>query len=175
MSYTLKTRKINRQTTLLILCLIFKLDLNDFTNNLVWIIPIIISHLVRKSRNSQLESFIITFDRPIDVITVDAFYNCAELKSVQLPQTVMAIEETAFGQCTSLSSIKLSNELRNIGPQAFSGCTALVSITIPDSVEQIEQRTFCDCTALKSVTFGATSRDASSSNLRIQDVNIIMI
>ena len=110
---------------------------------------------------------IITFDRPIDVITVDAFYNCAELKSVQLPQTVMAIEETAFGQCTSLSSIKLSNELRNIGPQAFSGCTALVSITIPDSVEQIEQRTFCDCTALKSVTFGATSRDASSSNLRI--------
>lgn len=110
---------------------------------------------------------IITFDRQIDVITVDAFYNCAELKSVQLPQTVMAIEETAFGQCTSLSSIKLSNELRNIGPQAFSGCTALVSITIPDSVEQIEQRTFCDCTALKSVTFGATSRDASSSNLRI--------
>ena len=110
---------------------------------------------------------IITFDRPIDVITVDAFYNCAELKSVQLPQTVMAIEETAFGQCTSLSSIKLSNELRNIGPQAFSGCTALASITIPDSVEQIEQRTFCDCTALKTVTFGATSRDASSSNLRI--------
>ena len=110
---------------------------------------------------------IITFDRPIDVITVDAFYNCAELKSVQLPQTVMAIEETAFGQCTSLSSIKLSNELRNIGPQAFSGCTALASITIPDSVEQIEQRTFCDCTALKSVTFGATSRDASSSNLRM--------
>lgn len=100
-----------------------------------------------------------------------AFYNCTELKSVQLPENVkVTVGPYAFAQCTALSDINLENmvtadeysfyqcsslaqikfeALTEIGDYAFSQ-SGLKSVTLPKTVTEMGYNTFSDC---KSLTY----------------------
>ena len=70
--------------------------------------------------------------------------------------SVTNIGSEAFYNCAGLTNITLPNNVTNIGNFAFSGCTGLTSITIPDSVTSIGDSAFLNCDGLTTITFKGT-------------------
>ena len=73
------------------------------------------------------------------------------LQTIELPNTINAIESYAFSNCTNLTSIDILDGLTFIGSYAFQNCTSLSSINIPEGVTRIEEYTFSGCTSLTSL------------------------
>ena len=86
-------------------------------------------------------------------INAAAFYNCFDLTTVVIPNTVISIGNEAFYGCRKLASITIGNSVTEIGIRAFLRC-ALTSLTIPNSVNNICEEAFYDCSGLTSVTIG---------------------
>ena len=95
---------------------------------------------------------------PIIGIGNSAFYNCRDLKSITIPDSVTSIGNYAFYGCNSLANIKIGNSVTSIGTYAFSYCSGLTSVTIPDSVTSIGEDAFYGCSSLTSIIFGKNSQ-----------------
>lgn len=98
------------------------------------------------------------------------------LTTINIPDSVITMEDNIFQRCTALTTVNLSNNLINIGEWQFAYCellngislpdslttievsafdrTGLTEITIPDSVISIEGAAFRECLQLNSVTLG---------------------
>ena len=72
---------------------------------------------------------------PVTTIGDTAFYNCANLKTVYLPETIIEIGTSAFLYCDELEVIYLQNSIEIIHNSAFAECSSLKEITIPNSVK----------------------------------------
>lgn len=81
-----------------------------------------------------------------------AFYDCSNLASITLPESLTSIGEHAFSFCSSLTSIVIPEGVTSIGENAFTSCSSLASIVIPDGVTTIEYYTFGSCSGLTSIT-----------------------
>ena len=79
---------------------------------------------------------------PVHFIGNSAFKNNTRIRYIELPNSLLSIEEYAFYSCTGLMSITIPNSVTSIGYEAFYNCTGLTSITIPDSVTSISQYAF---------------------------------
>lgn len=71
-----------------------------------------------------------------------AFYNCASLISITIPDSVTSIGESTFDGCAGLTSIAIPDSVTSISPRAFLTCNALKSVTIPNSVNFIGWKAF---------------------------------
>lgn len=93
-----------------------------------------------------------------------AFYNCANLTSVQIDD-IYTIGQGAFARCTALPSIYISTFFENvrmtIGAHAFYGCTALETVSFPN-YSTVNPYAFEDCTALTSIYLNSTGGSYSS-------------
>lgn len=83
-----------------------------------------------------------------------AFWQCSELVSIDIPQSVTFIGQFGFSGCNSLKSIKLPSNLTSIETGLFSYCSSLTSIDVPDKVVSIGHAAFLDCTSLREITLG---------------------
>lgn len=92
------------------------------------------------------------------------FYNCTELESVVLPESLTEIGLDSFTNCTSLKNINFPNNLSKICDAAFTNCTSLKSINIPKSLTNIVQNPFKGCTSLEKITVDANNPIYSSPN-----------
>ena len=88
----------------------------------------------------------------VESIGDHAFYNCTELTSVTIPNSVTSIGNSAFYYCSGLISINLPNSMVTIGDFAFERCSGLTSITIPSSVTSIGKDALESCYGLVSIT-----------------------
>lgn len=61
-------------------------------------------------------------------IAGDAFYNCANLVSVDLGNELERIGNSAFSECASLKSIKFPSTLKYLGSSVFYNCTSLAKV-----------------------------------------------
>ena len=105
-----------------------------------------------------------------------AFYQCAKLGTIMIPESVQSIGPHAFDECSSLNSITIpssvtsigegafvwsglttvefakGSKLGSIGADAFNNCNNLTTITIPSGVTSIGRGAFFCCTSLVSIT-----------------------
>ena len=98
-------------------------------------------------RESILE---VVLPEGLTVIGGWAFFDCANLKSVNLPAGLTAIAHDAFRACPALTGIVFPESLTEIGYYAFNKCTALTGVIVPDGVTSVGEGAFYDCTGLTS-------------------------
>lgn len=103
-----------------------------------------------------IESNISTFDElqyfvGLKKIADFAFSNCANLRSIIIPNNVTKIGQYAFRGCSALTSINIPSGVTSLGECAFMGCTSFRSINIPNSVTDIGTGVFWNCSGLTSV------------------------
>lgn len=83
----------------------------------------------------------------------NAFYDCENLVSVTIPETVTAIGDSAFYGCSKLQSIVIPDSVESIGSFAFAYCSAATKVTIGSNLTNIPDTTsafyaFEDCSML---------------------------
>ncbi|MDE7165344.1 MAG: leucine-rich repeat domain-containing protein [Clostridiales bacterium] len=101
---------------------------------------------------------------PVIGISHSAFYECEEVTSVIIPNSVTQVGENAFYKCGSLTNIAIPNSVTSIGRNAFFGCSSLTSVVIPDSVTKIGFSLFKGCSSLTNIKIpdSVTSIDYSA-------------
>jgi len=81
-----------------------------------------------------------------------AFYDCDELTSISIPNSVTWIGNYTFKGCKNLITISVSGVLTYIGRSAFYNCSSLTSVTVIGNMLDIEDESFRYCNNLTSVT-----------------------
>lgn len=92
-----------------------------------------------------------------------AFYDCSNLKTVNMSNSVKSIGSIAFLECVNLESINLSSGLKTIKHGAFKSCLSLKTIILPDGLETIEYEAFFDCGSLKTIVIPSSVKQMGSS------------
>lgn len=82
-----------------------------------------------------------------------AFYNCSDVTSITIPDSVTSLEYSAFSR-SGIKSITIPDSVTIIGQQAFQHCESLKNVTIGNGVTSIGFETFSYCDSLTSVTIG---------------------
>lgn len=77
-----------------------------------------------------------------------------QLRSVEIPDTVVDIGNAAFWDCEGLERVKLPKKIKTISRMLFCNCKNL-SIDIPSGITEIQDRAFEGCT-MKSMTVPAS-------------------
>lgn len=98
----------------------------------------------------------VDFAKNSNIITInkDAFYNCYNLETIVIPNSVISIGDNVFFSCIRIVNVSFeeNSKLETIGEYAFYYNTNLSNIVIPNSVISIGQRAFEKCTAITSMT-----------------------
>ena len=90
-------------------------------------------------------------------ICYGAFYDCDNMKSVSIPDSVVNINNEAFSYCDYLSSVKMSANVKKIGDSAFYS-TDIKTIDLGNKLEYIGSGAFC-YTELTSVSVPASVKE----------------
>ena len=93
----------------------------------------------------------IVLPNSISYILPFAFYNCEQLKDINLPEGIKYINHDTFKFCKALQSVILPSTLVSINEYAFSCCYNLKSITIPKGVTGIDKDAFSNCKSLQNI------------------------
>lgn len=73
----------------------------------------------------------------LEEIDADAFTGCSKLEEIAMPSTLKIIRVSAFWNCENLKSVELNEGLESIGDFAFSKCSSLQELTIPSTVKEL--------------------------------------
>ncbi len=82
---------------------------------------------------------------------MNAFVDCTELSSIELPGSMIKIGDSSFYNCRKLTSIALPSGVTEIESYAFEACSSLRSIVLPSEVSRIQGSTFYGCSNLERV------------------------
>ncbi len=88
---------------------------------------------------------------PVTSIGENAFYECRDLTSVNIPESVKNIGSFAFTYCKSLKSVNIPDGVTSIEYDTFAFCSSLISIELPESVTFIDDYAFYSCKNLVSL------------------------
>ena len=111
-----------------------------------------------------IPSTITHLDDTYHVVSIEgmAFYECRNLTSVTIGNSVTSIGGKAFYACSGLTSVTIGNSVTSIGYMAFNSCRSLTSITIPSSVVYIRSGAFNYCSNLSSINVASGNTHYSS-------------
>lgn len=89
------------------------------------------------------------------IIKGAAFSTDTELRTINFPEGLIAIEQEAFISCGNLENITFPSTLQKIGLNAFANCVRAnmdsAIITLPSSLTTVEELPFNYCTQIKTV------------------------
>ncbi|MCQ2287871.1 MAG: leucine-rich repeat protein [Muribaculaceae bacterium] len=98
----------------------------------------------------------VTLPNTMKVVPFAFCSGCANLKSIEFPESVTTIDGEAFCECTSLTSVTLGENVSTINAHAFTGCSSLREITL--SAQNIDSYAFLNCNNLEHIHFGKSAR-----------------
>ena len=89
-----------------------------------------------------------------------AFGFCENLKTIEIPNSVIEIGNCAFFYCTALERIRIPNSVTEMGSRIqkggprgmFQGCDHLTDVTLSNRIEYLGERFFWGCKSLKHVS-----------------------
>ena len=110
-----------------------------------------VTSIGRQAFRNCIDMISIEIPNSVSSIVDYAFDGCNSLNSITIGNSVTLIAYCAFSGCSSLTSIEIPNSVTFIGWAAFSGCSSLTSIEIPNSVTSIESNPFTGCSGLEQV------------------------
>ena len=85
----------------------------------------------------------------VTAIGPSAFYKSSALKSINLPSSIVTIDNSAFSYCTGLTDIVIPHNVTTING-SFEYCTGLKNVTFPASLSNMYTG-FRGCTNLENV------------------------
>ncbi len=86
-----------------------------------------------------------------------AFSGCIWLEELCLPTTVLSVGENAFAWCLSLVKATAGVSLQSLGVGAFASCKSLESVVLPETLTEIPASCFADCEALQTVSMAGAA------------------
>ena len=66
--------------------------------------------------------------------TSDPSYDVSVLKTINIPESIIAIDRCAFEYCQNLENIVIPESVASIDDFAFSGCDSLINVIVPENV-----------------------------------------
>ncbi|MDD6203899.1 MAG: leucine-rich repeat domain-containing protein [Firmicutes bacterium] len=105
----------------------------------------------------------------IENIPVERIYSYAfsytNIKSIDIPDSVVSIMTCAFDHCTELETVKFGANIEQIGSNAFEKCTALKEAYLPGGLKLLGNCAFSGCASLETVFMPAslTTQDQSTN------------
>lgn len=91
-----------------------------------------------------------TVPETVEVIADNAFLNCYELNTIELPAGLKKIGKSAFAS-SGLEFITVPENTEEIGDNAFDGCDEMTSAVMPESITSFGKYVFRNCRELHSV------------------------
>ena len=92
-----------------------------------------------------------------------AFYNCSNLHTVEMADSVETIGDFSFEGCTSIEVLTVGNGVTSINYGAFYGCSALQTAKLGNKVTTIETYAFYECKNLTEITLPFALQTIQSS------------
>ena len=101
----------------------------------------------------------VTIPASVKTIHKRAFENCRSLSSVMFAPNsqLQTIDHWAFYECINLKALEIPEGVTTIGNGAFYGCAYLDSIVLPASMMSIADNGFAQCTKLSAMTVHAVT------------------
>ncbi len=93
----------------------------------------------------------ITLSDDITYLPDYIFFNCVNIKTVHLPESLQTLPNNAFAGCKSLISICLPDSVDYFGYETFKDCTSLREVKLPASIRYIPDSTFNNCNSLTTI------------------------
>ena len=93
------------------------------------------------SHEKRDERWVVSFDKSVTALGMDAFYKKTTLTAIVLPDDITKIGDYAFYGCSALQSVLLPMSLQTIGVQAFEA-TKLNEVTLPAKTADIKSKAF---------------------------------
>lgn len=98
-------------------------------------------------------------------------FNCSEMSTIILPDSLKEIDFCGFIGCSSLTDIFIPNGVKSIGTQAFCFCSSLKTINIPASVTYIGPGVFNYCDYLTDIQVDPANKTFEVKDLLLIDKN----
>ena len=87
----------------------------------------------------------------VTIIPENAFYQCHQMRSVELSEGLLEIGGAAFMKCETLKQISIPSTVTRILQSSFYGCTSLEKVTLHDGLLAIGKKAFFGCKSLKRI------------------------
>lgn len=87
-------------------------------------------------------------------IATHAFYECSQVTSITIPESVTTIRDSAFGK-TGITEIVIPASVTTMEISPFEYCESLTTVVMNASVSTLPQNCFYYCTALTDVTINS--------------------
>ena len=113
----------------------------------------------------KISEFAFAFDQdlnqteiPDNIVAIEnsAFYYCNHLEKVIIPESVAYIGQHAFQECINLKEINIDEGVFNIEDEAFGNCKSLENLTLPKSLIFVGGWAFAGCDKLKEIIYKDT-------------------
>lgn len=102
-----------------------------------------------------------------------AFYNCASLQRVELPESVETIGSYAFANCHNLQEVVTTNNLKTVNTHAFYNCSSLKSVNF-SNIETMGSFAFNN-TGLEEIRLPATVSNWGSCVFQNSSIRVMYV
>ncbi|MDE5721136.1 MAG: leucine-rich repeat domain-containing protein [Clostridia bacterium] len=91
---------------------------------------------------------------PVDTISIYAFTENTDIKSVKIPASIKKTCHSAFLKCFNLESVIFEGDEMEFEASAFSNCEKLEEVILPDGVTELPDHLFYGCSSLNKMSIG---------------------